>query len=230
MDVEDFMRTVLHGTRILRPPRHVLATFGTTMLNYVLLSELPGAKKRCRRREGRVTAQRPQIITPDLFRKRFEGFGEEAEMFSELMERLYGKEFRGLAYTFKNELDRTSLESASLREVAQRVLDVMNREDAPRTALLEGPDAAWSLSIMKFIVEVSLRSFSANVRELDERGFFHPEQRAEARDRHRIEVLFREATRSPGALKELGEVLKNTGLFADYEDRFFALVRSLNAS
>ncbi len=173
-----------------------------------------------------MTAHRPQIITPDMWRKRFEGFGEETEQYKGLMDRLFGEALRGLEYTFKNELDRTSVESTSLIDLADRTHQVMERENAPRTALLQGPDATWGLSVMKFIVEMSMRSFPVNLRELDEHDSFDPQKRVEARTRHHIELLFKEAAANPAMIKKLGETLKETGVFGDYEDRFFALVRT----
>jgi hypothetical protein len=226
MDKELLFLNVMNKTQILRPPRHTLATYGTTTLRYVFLSEIPNAENQCRLREGHVTAQRPQIITPDLWRKRFEGFGEETDIYRHLMDQAFGDAFRGLEYTFKNDLDRSSIESASLKEMAQRTLDVMNKEDAPRTALFQGPDATWGLSVMKFIVEMSLRSFPTNLREINEHDGFDPQKRIQLRTRARIEQLFREASRDPSLIKSLGETLKETGAFADYEDRFFALIRS----
>ena len=217
---------VMRSTKILRPPKHALATFGSTTLHYVLLSQIPQAANQCRRREGRVTAERPKILTPDLGRKRFAGFGEETEIYKGLMDQMFGEAFRGLEYLFKNELDSTSLETSPLPEVAERTLHTMESENAPRTALLQGPDAAWGFSIMQFIVEVSLRSFPANVKELDERGLFEPEKRAETRQRQQIEQLFREAPHHPPSLKTLAATLNASGLFAEYEDRFFALVKN----
>src|SRR5207237_1021359 len=141
----------------------------------VLLSPLPDNENQCRLREGRVTAERPRIITPDLWKKRFEGFGEETEIYKNIMDQMFGETFRGLEYTFKNELEKTSLESAPLREITDRAMDAMNRENAPRTALLQGPDASWGLSVMKFIAEMSFRSFPVNLRELDEHDSFDPQ-------------------------------------------------------
>src|SRR5882672_4686526 len=114
MDKELFYLNVMNKTKILRPPRHTLATFGTTVLNYVLLSPLPDVENQCRLREGRVTAERPKIITPDLWRKRFEGFGEETDIYKGVMDQLFGEALRGLEYTFKNELEKSTLESAAL--------------------------------------------------------------------------------------------------------------------
>jgi len=216
----------LRQTRILRPPKHSLSTFGSTGVRYVLLSGLTDLPERCRIREGEVKAERPKILTPDIWKERFQGFGENASDYQEAFEQSYGDAFRGLEYSFRNELRNTSLEQAPLAEVTERTLKVMENEDAARTALLQGPDGSWPLSIMKFIVDISLRSFPANMRELDERGMFDPAGRREAATRAEIEKLFLEAQRNPSAVKKLGERLKETGLFSHYEDRFFALVSS----
>ena len=226
MDQELQFLNAMNRTRILKPPRHDLATFGNTVLNYVLLSAIPGSEDTCRLRQGRVTAQRPQIITPDLWRKRFEGFGEQTELYKNVMDQLFGDALRGLEYSFKNELDRTSVENAPLAQVTDRAMSTMTQENQPRTALLQGPDASWGLSMMKFIVEMSLRSFPGNMRELHEHDAFDPGKRVEARTRYRIEQLFREAAANPAKIQMLGDTLKETGLFSDYEDRFFALVKT----
>src|SRR5436190_19796000 len=134
MDKELFFLNVMNKTKILRPPKHTLATFGTTTLNYVLLSEIPNTENQCRLRQGDVTAQRPQILTPDLWRRRFEGFGEEQEAYGRQLERHYGKVLQGLEYTFRNDLRATSLENTPLPDMVERVSRLMIQEDAPRTA------------------------------------------------------------------------------------------------
>jgi len=214
----------LRRTRILRPPKHQLATFGTTTLQYVLLSPVENNPDVCRLREGDVTAQRPVILTPEIMRKRFEGFGDDLDAFQESIERAYGETLRGLEYTFKNELRTTSLENTPPAELAERAKRLMDQEDAPRKALLEGPDQGWSLAVMKFILDTSMRSFPSNLKELDERGQFDPGQRAVALQRREIETLFMQALRDRAAISRLGEYLQKTGLFTEYEDRFFALV------
>jgi hypothetical protein len=216
----------MRHTRILRPPKHAIATFGTTTLRYVLLSGVPGEPDYCRLREGEVTAQRPKILTPEFWKNRYEGFGEASEELREEFEKVYGEALKGLEYGFKNDLKTTSLEHASLPEVTDRTKKAIELEDAPRTALLEGPDAHWSLSVMKFIVDTSLRSFPSNVRELDERGLFNPEKRRQDREYFEIEKLFQRAQADRTQIPKLAEMLKQAGRFADYEDRFFALLRS----
>ncbi len=216
---------VLNRTRILLPPKHAIATFGTTTLRYVLLSIVPTEPGYCRLREGEVTAQRPKILTAEFWKNRFEGFGEESEAYRAEIEKAYGEALKGLEYSFRNNLRNTSLEHGTLPEVVDRTQKIMQQDDAPRTALLEGPDGQWSLSVMKFIVDMSLRSFPANVRELDERGLFNPEKQRETRERFEIETLFQQAQSDRTFISKLGDRLKQTGLFKDYEDRFFALVQ-----
>jgi hypothetical protein len=215
----------LRRTRIIKPPKHAISTFGTTTLRYILLSMVPGQPDYCRLREGEVTAQRPKILTPEFWQDRFKGFGDDSETYHKEMEKVYGEALKGLEYSFKNDLKNTSLEHATLPEVCDRTQQLMNQEDALRTALLEGPDSQWPLSIMKFIVDMSLRSFPTNVRELDERGFFNPEQKRETRQRFEVEKLFQQATSDRTLIPKLAETLKQSGLFSDYEDRFFGLVR-----
>src|SRR5689334_16174960 len=105
---ETLLKQALENTKIVRPPRHSLATFGTTILHYVLISEVPEYPGGCRLREGDVTAQRPQIVTPEMWQKRFEGFGEDQDVYRDQLERFYGEALRGLEYTFRNELHTSS--------------------------------------------------------------------------------------------------------------------------
>ena len=50
--------------RILLSPSHRLETFGSTLVNYHLISELDDHPGKVRVREGRLEAHQPRIITP----------------------------------------------------------------------------------------------------------------------------------------------------------------------
>ncbi len=76
---------------------------------------------------------------------------------------------------------------------------------------------------MKFIIEETLSSFSHNVRELQERGFFDPENDLKRRHRE-IQNLLQKAKVDRSLLPELANKLKATGLFNQYQDAFFQLV------
>ncbi len=225
MNKESAFIEAFRTTRIIRPPTHTIATFGTTTLRYVLLSRIAEQPDFCRLREGEVTAERPKILTPDFWKKRFEGFGEDEAYYGEELAKAYGEALKGLEYSFRNNLKNTSLEHASLPEVSDRTRKIMEQENAPRTSLLEGPDGQWSLSIMKFIVDMSLRSFPMNFRELEDRGLFDPGKRQENRERLEIEKLFGQAQVDRSKVSGLGDYLRRSGYFNDYEDRFFSLIQ-----
>jgi hypothetical protein len=218
------IQTMLERIQLIHSPRSDLATFGATTIDYFLASAVPGETARCHLRQGQVTAQKPAILTPERWRERFEGFGDDQEAFGRAMDAHYGASLRGLEYQFRNNLRSTSVEHASLPELIARVQKTVTDDNVKRTALLQAPEAAWSLAVMKLIVDVSLRSFPGNVRELDERGFFDPAGRERSRQRHHIEQLFVRARADVSLRSTLAETLRGYGLFSEYEDRFFSLV------
>ena len=93
------------------------------------------------------------------------------------------------------------------------------------SAIIEGMDDSWQISLMKFIVELSLRSFYSNVTELRERGFFKPLIGEKKNIKAEIEYLFAEAKKDRSKIYKLGEKLRQSKLFKEYEDRFFALFK-----
>jgi len=220
------LQLALESIRIVRPPKQHLATFGSTMLHYVLLSTPEGQAQTCRVREGTVMADRPQILTPELMKERFTGFGEEAESYAEHMSRLYGASLRALEYRFRNDLQSTTLEQAPIKELIERVNGRLDEQKAMRTGLLIGHDTHWSLAVMKFIIDSTLQSLPSNMQELQDRGMFNPDQRREVQVRRHIEKLFVQAAQDKTHIKELGEALRSAGLFGEYEDRFFGLVKT----
>ncbi|HEV3409891.1 MAG TPA: hypothetical protein VG095_06340, partial [Chthoniobacterales bacterium] len=91
------------NTRVIVAPEHRIATFGSTSFRFHLISELMDQANEVRVRDGRIHAERPQILSSENFaRLLLEGFGEEAQQYAEqLRERLrhiavlrYGFQFR----------------------------------------------------------------------------------------------------------------------------------------
>ena len=79
----DFWYAV-HNTHILLSPTSSLETFGSTTLNYHLVTEQMDSVQKIRIREGRVKAFRPEIMTPNSFLDALlEGFGEEANAYGD---------------------------------------------------------------------------------------------------------------------------------------------------
>jgi len=225
MDIRKSFREILDLTSVMKTPRHRLSTFGQTRIKYLFASQVPNFPDRSRLREGLVIAESPKIITPDIMRNRFEGFGQESEEFGKWLSDKYGSSFRALQYKFKNEFQSTKVEYQSLKALTTSISKSLESEESRAAALIQGPDETWQVSLMKFIVDECLRSFSDNVRELDEHGYFEAPKNSEDDRRREIENLFVWAEKDKGVATLLGQRLKQYGFFKEYEDRFFSLLR-----
>ena len=76
------------NTYVVRPPTQALATFGTTLVRYYLVTEPLFREVDARGdlesvvREGVVRAERPHVVTP-YYRMRHEGFGDDSRSYIE---------------------------------------------------------------------------------------------------------------------------------------------------
>lgn len=215
------MDVYFQKVRVIRAPKRRLATFGTSRIDYQLVSEVSGLPDRARLRLGLVTAERPQIITPQSLREKFEGFGPDSARYADALVGHYGEALRGLEYKFRNEPGSSRLE---LRSPDALIKELSERHDADggyHTVLLRGTENFWELAVMKFIVEETLASFKSNVRELEEHGLFDPQEERQHRE---IRALFQRARADQRAVPLLAAKLKEYGLFESYQDEFFRLV------
>ncbi|OGR83396.1 MAG: hypothetical protein A2901_03435 [Elusimicrobia bacterium RIFCSPLOWO2_01_FULL_54_10] len=225
MDPRKSFRDILKKTAVLKVPKHRISTFGFTKIRYFFVSQVPAFPDRTRLREGFVVAESPKLITPDVFKNRFEGFGSESEEFGQWLSDHYGESFRGLQYRFKNDLTSGKVEFLPVKALCDNIAKNLSKEGWEQSALIRGPDAGWQVGLMKFIADECMRSFADNLRELDEHGYFEAPQDAENHKRKEIEGLFSKARANPDVLSVLGSRLKQSGLFPEYEDRFFKLVQ-----
>jgi hypothetical protein len=218
----------INNTRIVLLPTRRLETFGVTAVNYHMVSALMDTVNKVRVREGRVQAQRPQIITADsMSTSLLEGFGEEAERYVEWLQE-HSRELRMLQYGFvisKQEISEQVV-TDTLAAVVDRVEAEVRKKDDPLAAVLVGVDSPWEVSLLRMMVEISGRSFPGNVRELERHNLFHVDQGGGAARRQDIDAEFTAASQNPALIAPLGKKLQQQGIFAEYEDRFFALVKA----
>lgn len=214
----------LRESKVVRFPRHRLSTFGQSEIQYQLVTAVSEAPPRATLRSGKVIAERPQILTPAAFSQRFQGFGEESPAFERFLKDNFADSFRGLEYSFRNILEATEPHHTDARELARNIRRDLDARDVARAAVILGPESGWGFALMKFILEETSQSFAVNVRELDERGLFNPEE-AQDRRRREAEALFRRADANPALIKPLADFLNRHGLFDDFQDRFFQLVK-----
>jgi hypothetical protein len=217
-------------TEILRHPKQSLATFGTTNIHYYLVTE-PSYTEFTRRndetviREGRVIAERPRIVTP-YYLSRLDGFSPEAKKyFSSLIGR-YGPDAPGLFYTYRNEPKQLNIVADRLWVVVDRLNTEIEKRGDPLTSIIKGEDELWDVSLMKFIYEVARNSVQDNLSQLNARGLLKIDSGGVPADaRIRIEAMFGQAIKGEYDPRELKSELDRWDLFAEYEDRFFALFK-----
>jgi len=221
---------VVEHTEVVRNPKQRLATFGTTRLSYFLVTEpvyeemLQGEQETVLRR-GKVSAERPRIVTPFYLRNLFQGFEHSREYVDYLLRKL-GPHQSGLLYEYKNELEETSIISNPPQAVVNHLNEMLDRESEPLAAIIRGVDEMWDVSLMKFIHDFTGLSLKENVTEMAARGLLDMDRSGVPREaRLRIEELFRFVQKGELSPSDLKLELDRWGLFREYEDRFLALFR-----
>jgi hypothetical protein len=223
MAKQDPIERLLARTEILRAPAHRLATFGATRIDYHVISDADGLHDRARLREGTVVSARPKILTPDSFKERFEGFGDEAAEFARWVSTSYRDLLRALEYNFRNQGLAARVLRDAPRVVAERMIADFDARGSSDQAVILCPDAAWSLALMKFTMDEAARSFPGHVKDFERRGMFSPDRGEGDRRRVEIEALFKDAERDRAAVGALKTKLGEYGLLEEYQDRFLAL-------
>ncbi|MFC2060947.1 hypothetical protein ACFLUV_00375 [Elusimicrobiota bacterium] len=222
MNEKRLYENAMKMTEILKMPVQNIATFGPTNIEYYFLSEVDDGT---RVREGRVLSQRPEIIRPASIAELFEGFGENTP---ELAEEIFNRMKRNpriLNYKFSNIPGSTSRYTDPFYEVFKRIQGDIEKNERNLASVVKGNDDTWQISMMKFIVDMTLRSAGENMSDLEDKGLFPDEYGVPEYIRNKIKYLFKEAKKDKTRVSELGKLLNDNGLFKEYEDRFFKLFK-----
>jgi hypothetical protein len=224
----DFWYAVNQTQIVLAPARH-LETFGNTIVNYHLVSELMDSVNKVRVREGRMQAMRPQIITPSAYSNMvLEGFGEQAERYVEwLREHEDSVRILRYGYVLKQEAFSEQVLTDSLPTVLARVKEDVEAKKDPFSAVIQGVDHPWDVCLVRFFWQLIQNSAQANIQELTERRMFEMREGVPTAVREEIEQGFARAEKDAALIKPLGKMLQKHGVFEQYQDRFFALVKRL---
>jgi hypothetical protein len=229
MESDEKIRAAVLNTRIVRAPKQSLATFGVTNIYYYLVAEaaynelIKGNETVIR--EGRVIAERPRIVTP-YYLSRVQGFSAEAQKYFEMLLNTYEPNSPGLFYAYKNEPKELNIVSDNLVSVLQKLNGEIDRKGDPMASIIQGEDALWDVSIMKFIYEITEHSVKDNVSQLDQRGLLRVDASGLPVDaRVRIEGLFHLVEKGDMEPAQLKTELDRWGVFEEYQDRFFALFK-----
>ncbi len=171
MKKDDFDYAI-ENTQVILAPEQQIATFGSTSFNFYLISELMDRVDQVRVRNGKIHAERPQILTPEHYcRLLLEGFGDKARRYvDQLREHLrniavlrYGFQFRKTDVT--EETIRDSVDA-----VINRTRHRVENANEPLSAIIQGVDDAWEVCLLKFTIDMIERSSGGNLGDFRKRG------------------------------------------------------------
>ena len=222
-------------TKVVHSPQQTLETFGTTTIRYHFLSELMDQVNKVRLREGSVYSERPQIITPSHFASQLlDGFGDKAQEYAEWLLN-HGEIVRILKYGlhFRKEKIAEELISGSVEDVAENIKEKVVSRDDNFSAVVIGADELWEISLLKFVIDYLQKSAPSNFGDLAKKANSLSVSAASGSIRNqsiheKIETEFVAAANDRSRIEGLGKQLQSYGLFEEYEDKFYDLVRRLN--
>ena len=165
---------VVENTVVIHAPDRRIETFGSTSFRFYLVSELMDSVNQVRVRDGRLHAERPQIITPGNFQRMLlEGFGERGEQFAEWM-RENASHLAVLKYGFQmRKTDVTeSIVHSPMEEVIDRLKEVVRHSEDPLSAIIQGVDEGWEVSLLKFASDLIQQAAAGNLGDFRRKGLF----------------------------------------------------------
>jgi len=227
---DDRIKDAVNHTEILRSPKQSLYTFGVTSIHYYLVtkpaySEMVPDVAETVVREGKVVAQKPKIVTP-YYLSRLEGFSSEARKYFETLVVERGSDISGLFYTYSNEPKGLTIISENLLSVVDKLNAEIDEHGDPLAAIIKGEDELWDVSLLKFIYEMTSRSFRHNLMQMGSRGLLNMDAAGIPQGaRAKIEELFAFVSLGKADPGELKTELDRWGLFEEYQDRFFNIFR-----
>jgi len=242
INMDDRIKYAFEHTEILRRPKQLISTFGSSVIHYYVLtepmySEFTKDNLETVVREGRVSWYQPKLLTP-TYMFRIEGFSREAKKAFETLASQY-PDLAGILYKFKvnKELDEMNFVSGPLLTVAENINNEINKKGDSLCTVIKGVAGLWDVSLSKFILDMMARSvYSAQIPDFKRKGFVGVNQIGQAiisKDRYGVQVTARKEIEKLFKLVKRGELepiklkeeLDNWGLFEHYQDRFFGLFR-----
>ena len=171
MNKDDFDYAI-ENTQVILAPEQQIATFGSTSFNFYLISELMDRVDQVRVRNGKIHAERPQILTPEHYTHfLLEGFGEKAQRYVDQL-RARMSNIAVLRYGFQ--FRKTDVTEETLRDSMDAVINRTRRRvenaNEPLSAVIQGVDDAWEVCLLKFTIDMIERSSGGNIGDFRKRG------------------------------------------------------------
>jgi len=241
-NIDKRIQYAFEKTEILRRPKQLISTFGSSIIHYYVLtepvySEFTKGKPETVVREGKVSWHQPKLLTPTYI-FRIEGFSKEAKKAFETLAYQY-PDLAGILYKFKvsKDLDEMSFVSSPMLTVAENINKEIDKKGDSLCAIIKGVTGLWDVSLSKFILDMMVRSvYLAQIPDFKKKGFVDINKMGQtiiSKDKYGIPLAAREEIEKLFKLTEEGKLepaklkkeLDNWGLFEYYQDRFFNLFK-----
>ena len=138
---------------------------------------------------------------------------------------MHGPNAPGLFYTYKNEPKGLNIVSDRWQVVVEKLNDEIDKKNDPLATIIKGQDDLWDVSLLKFIYEITSRSVQSNMAQLGSRGLLGMSPGGIPVGAARPSRKCSQAYRGEIKAYELEQELNHWGVFEEYQDRFFALVK-----
>ena len=169
---EDSFQYAIENTKVVFAPDRRIDTFGSTNFRFHLVTELMDRVGVVRVRDGRIEAERPQLMTPGHYaRLMLEGFGEEARNFADWLESRSDKpSILKYGFSFRKKDVVENILYTSLDDAVDRIRTSITTSDEPLSAIIQGVDDAWEVCLLKFTIDLIQQSAGGNMTDFRRRG------------------------------------------------------------
>ena len=157
--------------KVVLRPSHQLETFGNTLVNYHLVSELDDHPGKIRVREGRLEAHQPLVIAPHVDSITTEGLGDEAKEYLRfLKENEDNLRILQYGYHLKSDNFTEQIVTDSLAVVTERVKAAVMASNDKFAAVVQCVDEPWDVALVELWLREVNRSAKTNIRDLQQSG------------------------------------------------------------
>ena len=236
------IQEVLEKTEILMEPDDLISTEHSTTLHYFVLSEpyyleeFPEEGPETKVREGKITWEKPKLLTPD-YMINMTGFSGEAK---KAMEMIANDNPDLAALLYKMNYKKRSISSFTVAKeikAAENEIKKDIEDENDLTVIIKGVDELWDVSLMKFIQTLMLKSaYKSQLPDYEEKGYLSTDDRGYSvvtrnleglpiAASEEIEKMFQMVKNGDEDPAKLKQELDRWGVFNAYQDRFFDLFR-----
>lgn len=237
------IKEVLENTEILLEPDDLISTEHDTILHYYVLSkpyyldEFPEESPETKVREGKITWEKPKLLTPD-YMINMSGFSGEAKKAMQIIAR-ENPDLAGLLYkmNYKKQSISTFTIGREIETAEAEIRDNIDEDDNSLTVIIRGVDELWDVSLMKFIQTLMLKSaYKSQLPDYEEKGFLSTDDKGYSvvtrnleglpiAAGEEIEKMFEMVKNGDEDPSKLKKELDRWGVFNAYQDKFFDLFR-----